>query len=159
MPLVLAIKIKIVLLIGKFESLTTVKRKLQAEFCKQTPRLNCAKNVFERFTETGTVEDRGRLEGPSVIPEETVENVHYVCEAERRQSGRTVAAACAIPKSTVHRIMREHLLLKSYKRHFVQQLYEEDFQDRVNMCETLEQMLLNDHNEESFFFLTRPLFT
>ena len=58
MPLALAIKIKIVLLIGKFESLTTVKRKLQAEFGKQTPSLDCIKDVFERFTETGTVEDR-----------------------------------------------------------------------------------------------------
>ena len=95
----------------------------------------------------------------SIITEETVEKVHDVCEAERRQSVRTVAAACPTPKTTVHRIMREHLLLKSYKGHFVQQLYEEDFQDQVDMCETLEPTLLNDHNEESFFFPTRPLFT
>ena len=61
MPLALAIKIKIILLMGKFQSLTTVKRKLQAEFGKQTPSLNCIKNVFERFTETGRVEDREGL--------------------------------------------------------------------------------------------------
>ena len=61
MPLALAIKIKIVLLMGKFESLTIVKRKLQAELGKQTPSLNCIKDVFERFTETGTVEDREGL--------------------------------------------------------------------------------------------------
>ena len=102
MPLALAIKIKIALLMGKFQSLTTVKRKLQAEFGKQTPSFNCIKDVFERFTETGTVEDRERSERPSVITEETVEKVHYVCEAERRQSVRTVAAVCAIPKTTVH---------------------------------------------------------
>ena len=159
MPLALAIKIKIVLLMGKFESLTTVKRKLQAEFGKQIPSLNCIKDVFERFTEIGTVEDRERSGRLSVITEETVEKVHYDCEAERRQSVRTVAAACATPKTTVHRIMREHLLLKPYKGHFVQQLYEEDFQDRVDMCETLEPMLLNGHNEDSFFFPTRPFFT
>ena len=159
MPLALAIKIKIVLLMGKFESLTTVKRKLQAEFRKQTPSLNCIKDVFELFTETGTVEDRERSGRSSVIKEEAVEKVHYGCEAERRQSVRTVAAACAIPKTTMHRIMREHLLLKPYKGHFVQQLYEEDFQDRVDMCKTLEPMLLNDHNEENLFFPTRLLFT
>ena len=67
---------------GKFESLTTVKRKLQAEFGKQTPSLNCVKDVFERFTETRTVEDWECSTRPSVITEETVENVHYVCEAE-----------------------------------------------------------------------------
>ena len=158
MPLVLAIKIEIVLLMGKFESLTTVKLKLQAEFGKQAPSLNCIKDGFERFTETGTVEDRERSGRPQVITEETVEKVHYVCEAERRQSVRTVAAACAIPKTTVHRIMRESLLLKPYKGHFVQQLYEEDFQDRVDMCETLDPMLLNDHNEESFFFSDEAAF-
>ena len=136
-----------------------MKRKLQAEFDKQTASLNCIKDVFERFTETGTVEDRERSGRPSVITEETVERVHYICEVERRQSVRTVAAACAIPKTTVHRIMREHLLLKPYKGHFVQQLCEEDFQDRMDISETLEPMLLNDHNEESFFFPTRPLFT
>ena len=46
---------------GKFQSLTTVKRKLQAEFGKQPPSLNCIKDVFERYTETGTVEDRKDL--------------------------------------------------------------------------------------------------
>ena len=120
MPLALAIKIGIVLLMGKFESLTTMKRKLQAEFGKQTPSLNCIKDIFERFTETGRVEDRESSRRSSVITEETVEKVHYVCEAERRQSVRTVAVACAIPKTTVHGIMREHLLLKPYKGHFVQ---------------------------------------
>ena len=158
MPLALAIKIKIVLLMGKLESLMTVKRKLQAEFGKQTPSLNCIKDVFERFTETETVEDWERSGRPSVITEETVESVHYVCEAERRQSVRTVVAACATPKTTVHRIMREHLLLKPYKGHFVQQLYEKDFQDRMDMCEILEPMLLNDHNEESFSFSDEAAF-
>ena len=62
MSLALVIKIKIVLLIGKFGSLTTVKRKLQAEFGKQTPSLNCIKDVFERFTETETVEDQEGLQ-------------------------------------------------------------------------------------------------
>ena len=104
------------------------------------------------------MEDRERSGRPSVITEETVEKVHYVCEAERRQSVRRVAAVCTIPKTTVHRTMRDHLLLKPYKGHFVQQLYEEDFQDRVDMCETLEPMLLNDHNEENFFFSDEAAF-
>ena len=61
MLLALAIKIKVVLLMGKFESLTTVKCKLQAEFGKKIPSLNCIKDVFEGFTKTGTVEDREGL--------------------------------------------------------------------------------------------------
>ena len=46
MSLALSIKIKVVLLMGNFQSLTTVKRKLQAEFGKQTPSLNCIKNAL-----------------------------------------------------------------------------------------------------------------
>ena len=32
---------------GKFESMTSAKRKLQAEFGNQTPNLNCITDVFE----------------------------------------------------------------------------------------------------------------
>ena len=83
---------------GKLESLTTVKRQLKAEFGKQTTSLNCIRDVFERFTETGTVEDRERSRRPSVITEETVEKVHYVCEAERRQSIRNNSSCLCHPK-------------------------------------------------------------
>ena len=47
-------------------------------------------------------------------------------------SVRSVAEVSSIPQTTTtYRIMIEHLLLKSYKAQFVQQLYEEDSQNRV----------------------------
>jgi hypothetical protein len=54
------IRIKIVLLMAKFESPIVVKRKLQVEFDKQTPDVDCIRDSFERFCETGTEEDRQR---------------------------------------------------------------------------------------------------
>ena len=154
----LQIRIKIVLLMAKFESLTVVQRKLKDEFGTQTPSLHCIKDIFESFNETGTVEDRQRSGRPSVITEEKVEEVSNFCEAEPRSSVRTIAAACSIPKTTVHRIMTENLSLKPYKMHFVQQLYEEDLQDRVEMCNVLQPMLSNKDNEENFFFSDEATF-
>ena len=63
------IRIKIVLLMAKFESATVVQRKLSAKFGKNTPGLTCIKDTFERFCETGTIEDRERSGRPSEITE------------------------------------------------------------------------------------------
>ncbi len=46
-----------------------VKRKLQIEFGKNTPSEKCIKVTFERFCETGTVEDRQRSGRSSKITE------------------------------------------------------------------------------------------
>ena len=97
---------------AKFESLTVVQRKLKDEFGTQTPSLHCIKDTFEHFNETGTVEDRQRSGRPSVITEEKVEEVSHFCEAEPRSSVLTIAAACSIPKTTLHRVMTENLSLK-----------------------------------------------
>ena len=53
-----SIRIKIVLLMAKFESSTVVKRKLWTEFGKNTPGETTIREKFQRLCETGTVEDR-----------------------------------------------------------------------------------------------------
>jgi hypothetical protein len=158
MSVPLAIRIKIVLLMAKFESLTAVQRKLKVEFGDQTPSLHCIKDTFERFKETGTVEERQRSGRPPIINEEKAEEVLHFCETDPTSSVRTVAAACSIPKTTAHRIMTENLSLKPYKMHFVQQLYEEDLQDRIEMCNILKPMLSNKDNEENIFFSDEATF-
>ena len=69
------IKIKIVLLMAKFESATIVKRKLQSDFGKNTPTEHGVRTIFERFCETGSVEDRSRSGRPTVINQEKVDEV------------------------------------------------------------------------------------
>ena len=83
----------------------------------------------QRFCETGTVEDCQRSGRPSTITEEKVGKFRDDCESKGNSSVQTVATACSIPRTTVHRIMTEHLSLKLYKTHFVQEIYEEDMQD------------------------------
>ena len=43
------LRIKIVLLMAKFESPVVVRRKLQVEFGKNTPTKVCIKATFDRF--------------------------------------------------------------------------------------------------------------
>ena len=153
-----SISIKIVLLIAKFESSTVVKRKLWTEFGKNTPGETTIRETFQRFCETGTVEDRERPGRPSEITEEKVDEVAEVIENEAQSSVRSVATACAIPRTTAHRIMTEHLSLKPYKVQFVQELYEEDMQDRLEMCKTLIPMLEDKQIQQNLFFSNEATF-
>ncbi|CAF3178071.1 unnamed protein product [Rotaria socialis] len=78
MSVPIKIKIKIVLLMAKFESPVAVRRQLQTEFGTNVSTKTCTTKIFERFCETGTVEDRERFGRPSKITEEKVDEVHDV---------------------------------------------------------------------------------
>ena len=136
------IRIKIVLLMAKFESSTVVKQKLWTEFGKNTPGETTIR-------ETGTVEDRERPGRLSEITEGKIDEVAEVIENEPQSSVKPVATACSIPRTTAHRIMTEHLSLKLYKVQFVQELYEEGMQDRVEMCRTLIKMLEDNEIQQN----------
>ena len=143
---------------AKLESSRVVKRKLWTEFDKNTPGETTIRETFQRFCETGTVEDRERPGRLSEITEEKIDEVAEVIENEAQSSIRSVAVACSIPRTTAHRIMTEHLSLKPYKVQFVQELYEEDMQDRVEMCKTLIPMLEDNQIQQNLFFLDEATF-
>ncbi|CAF3421221.1 unnamed protein product [Rotaria socialis] len=127
---------------AKSDSAAVVQRKLRAEFGINTPGLTCIKDTFERFCETGTVEDQER----DALKDKPQSSVLFV------------ATDCSITPTTTHRIMTEYLALKPYKAQFVQQLYEEDLQDRVEMCKTLIPMLEDSHMQENLFFSDEATF-
>ena len=152
------IRIKIVLLMAKFELSTVVERKLWTEFGKNTPGETTIKEIFQCFCETGTVKDRERPGRPSEITEEKIDEVAEVIENEPQSSVRSVATACSIPRTTAHRIMTEYVSLKPYKVQFVQELYEEDMHDRVEMCKTLISMLEDNQIQQNLFFSDEATF-
>ena len=71
---------------------------------------------------------------------------------EQQTSIQTGASACSTFRTTAHRIVTEYLSLKPYKAQFVQKINEEDFQDRVQMCQTLTPMQEDNDTQESLFF-------
>ena len=123
------IRIEIVLLMAKFESPIMVKRKLQPEFGQDTPS-----------------------------DEEKVDEVRDFCRTESTTSVRAVVTAYSVPRTTTHRITTEYLSLKPYKAKFVQQIYEEDMQDRVEMCQTLIPMLEDNTTQDNVFFSDEATF-
>ena len=62
---------------AKFESPIIVKRKLQAEFDKNTPTKVCIATTFGRFCEAGIVGYREGSGGLSKIPDGKVREVHH----------------------------------------------------------------------------------
>ena len=71
---------------------------------------------------------------PIVINQEKVNEVNDFLQTHSGSSVRSVVEVPSIPQTTTYRIITEYLLLKPYKGQFAQQLYEEDFQDRIKYC-------------------------
>ena len=113
---------------------------------------------FNAFVKLVPVEDRERPGRPSEITEEKIDEVAEVIENEPQLNVRSVATACSIPRTTAHRIMTEHLSLKPYKVQFVQEIYEEDIQDRVEMCKTLIPMLEDNRIQQNLFLSDEATF-
>ena len=84
MSVSIEIKSKIVLLTNKFELGTIVKRKLQSDFGKNTPTEQGIRTIFERFCETGSVEDRSRSERRTVINQEKVDEVNNFLQSHHQ---------------------------------------------------------------------------
>ena len=116
---------------------------MEAEFVRNTfkKKKNCIIATFQCFCETGTVENRKHSGRPSKITEEKIGEAHHVTESQQQTSIRTVAKDCSIFRTTAHRVMTEYLSLNPYKVQFAQKLDEGDFQDRVEMYQSLILML------------------
>ena len=78
----------VVLLMGKFESTTVVKRKWQSDFGKTTPTEHQIRTIVERFCASEIVEDwsqSGRLTG---INQEKVDEVNHFLQTHPWSSVR-----------------------------------------------------------------------
>ena len=63
------IKIRIVLLFAKFESVTAVKRALISEGWKESPAYNSFRSFYNRFCQKGSIEDLPRPGRPKNFQE------------------------------------------------------------------------------------------
>ena len=105
MPISTSIRIKIVLLMAKFESPVLVRQTLQTKFEQDTSSEDTVRRAFQRFYETGTVKDRQRSGRPSTIAEKKGDEVRDVYATESNSRVRDVTTACSIPQTTLYRIM------------------------------------------------------
>jgi hypothetical protein len=151
-------KIQIVLLMAKLESPTRVIREMQRQGSNEVPERHAITSIYQKFLETGTVEDRSRPGRPSTVTDEMIELVETILEEEPLNTVRNVARTANLSKYQAHRIMRDILGLKPYMMHSTQFLYDEDRDLRVEMAEKLIPILEDLSNDGLIFFSDESTF-
>ena len=132
------ITIKIILLMDQLQSSTLVKRKLSTDFDQSTIR-----QTFQRFCESGTVEDRQR-------PARPITNY-------RRKHWRTYWKWSTIDHSiyllhSTNNSTSNYQWISVIETVEVQELNEEDMQDRIHNCQTLIPIFEHNQIQQNFFF-------
>lgn len=114
---------------------------------RDAPTHQTIRNIIERFCSTGSVADLPRSGRPGVSSE-TISTIKSAVEEHHgRVSISTLSESTDIPHSTVHKILKSHLLLYPYRLHILQHLNDNDLQSRKVFC----QKLLNTLSSDSSF--------
>ena len=92
------IRIRIVILMTKSEPATAVRRTLQRENVSDIPTERTIRYIYDKFLETGSVEDRQRLGRPSSVTEEKEEEI--------------AKALAKTPMASIRRLSRESEYVK-----------------------------------------------
>jgi len=111
--------------------------------------------LLQRFESTGRVDDLPRTGRPSVS-DETVSLVKVSLDTQKEAqpygfcSLKNISDKTNVPKSTIHKILRQSLELKPYRVRRVQELKETDLASRLHFS----QWFLNESNNDDNFFNT-----
>ena len=152
------IKIRIVLLFAKSQSLVTVKRALKAEGFNKIPSKPTIQSIFDRFCQTGPIADLPRPPKKKKIQETQKTQIEAILGKNPKSTLSEISAQVELSRSTIFRFMHLELNYKSYKIQIHQRLYEEDYDRRVETAENLLPHINNQAMENLIFFLTKPLF-
>lgn len=126
MSIDLQLRIEIVLMVARLESSSSVTRHFQRQNVWDIPSEKTIKAIYDKFIATGSVHDRER---PRRLPSTTLEKLDEIEEVLSNNvmsSVRRVFGEVSMPKTTVHRTMRDVLGYKPYKIHLTQQIDDGD---------------------------------
>ena len=154
----LQIRVRIVVLMAKFESPRETRRALQRENTPDIPTEKAIKNIQDKFLETGSVQDRERSGRSSSMTEEKKQEIIEVLENTPMTTIQSVSQEVNISKLVVHRTMRYVLKYKPYKMHLTQEIYDEDKDLRVEMAELLIPIIDDQRHDGLLFFSDEATF-
>jgi hypothetical protein len=117
MPVDKELRIEIVLMMAKLEYSTFVRRSFQRDNLPYISSENTIRFIFNKFVETGSIDDRERSGRPPTRTAEKVEEIAEVLANAPVNSVPNVSREVDVSKSVVHRVMRGVLGFKSYKMH------------------------------------------
>jgi len=147
------LKIRMVLLMAKFESPTKVLRLLKSEGFVDLPAVASISNVSQNFCEFGTVLDLPRPGRPKISEENSTCKILEVLDENDESTLTEISAQTNLSRSTVQRRIKCNIGKKSCKIEIHQELLEEDFDRRVELAEKLLP-ILNDHAYKDLIFFS-----
>jgi hypothetical protein len=145
-------------MMARLESPSSVRRHFQRQNVPDIPSEKAIKAIYDKFIETGSVHDRERTGRPSLAAPQKLDEIEDFLSNNAVVSVRRVSDEVHMPKTTVHRIMRNVLGYKPYKMHATQQLEDEDKDVRVVMSEILLPILDAENNDGLIFFSDEATF-
>lgn len=116
--------------------------------------------LVQKFRETGSVANKKReMDNPVVNEASEVAILGHIVQ-DPTMSTRHLATVSGIRRSSIQKILKKHKF-HPYKIHLVQELNEDDFDRRVQFCETIVEQATNDQHflfnvcfsDECSFFL------
>ena len=125
----------------KFENFEAVRRDWKNHFATDTPSINAIRNIVNKFSETGSVQDLPRSGRPrSAVNEENVEKVIETLQIEPKTSVRVGSQALGISNYAFHRSARESGF-RPYRPHLVVELSDDDFDKREEFCDVFLELV------------------
>ena len=104
----------------------SVIRELQRQGVSEIPERHTISRIYQKFLQTGSVEDIKPPGRPTTIDETKIKQVEEALITMPMNTVRNIAREKNISKSQTHRIMRDIIGFKPYMMHRTQQLVDED---------------------------------
>lgn len=122
------------------------------KMCGMKFSLSFVYKTIKRYNETNSLKDRARIGRPrSKSTARAIALVKGRIRRNPRRSVRKLAKDLQMSKSTAHRIIRQHLKLKAYKRVQVQMLSDTDKKRRRQKAKALLQRFTDDDVKQIIF--------
>ena len=131
-----------------FQSPTEVQRRFHATYGPHyEPTRRTIYAIHAKFMETGSVNDQPRSGRPrSGRSEENQEVVETTFVQDQTKYIRRASLELNISRATIHRLLRKDIGMHPYKLQIVQSLEPQDYDSRLEMCETLIHRYEEDPN-------------
>jgi hypothetical protein len=146
------------LLMARSGSLTQVQRTLETEGESFIPSRKAIMNVYDKFCKFGTVLDLPKSGRPPIPVENSTELIQEILEANPKSTISQLSAATGVSRATVSRRISSDIRMKSYKIQIHQELFEDDYDRRVEMAEALLPILQNPSYKDLIFFSDEATF-
>lgn len=145
-------RIRIVLLMAELKSTTLVIRALKSEGMDKPPTRWAIEDLYDKFCSFGTVLDLPRSGRPKISSEESTDLIAEILEENPRSTLTQLSASTSLSRSTIQRRIKKEIGLKPYKIQILQELFEEDYDMRVEMAEVLIPLLQDPALKDLIFF-------